>query len=203
MVCWTTNIKHSSTVLYVSFNYNFTSSQQLQILRFCVSVESCGCLCFSHFHSCSVRFSAKKNTFVVFWELFPPNFHCAIYLFIFYFCFTSVVCFFFNFIVHFCVFMCFCSIFVFFWPFLMLQSFWPLRATILCFAHCRLAQKNTPNMHMYNLICCLSITPCSLFVCACVLAVRCRSVSLRSSTANRVHSSGWTWQHNTCSRSSP
>lgn len=203
MVCWTTNIKHSSTVLYVSFNYNFTSSQQLQILRFCVSVESCGCLCFSHFHSCSVRFSAKKTLLLCFGSFFPPT-STVLFIFLFFIFALHLLCV--SFLISLCIFvhfMCFCSIFVFFWPFLMLQSFWPLRATILCFAHCRLAQKNTPNMHMYNLICCLSITPCSLFVCACVLAVRCRSVSLRSSTANRVHSSGWTWQHNTCSRSSP
>lgn len=104
MVCWTTNIKHSSTVLYVSFNYNFTSSQQLQILRFCVSVQSCGCLCFSHFHSCSVRFSAKKNTFVVFWELFSPNFHCAIYLFIFALHLLCV-----SFLISLCIFVFLCA----------------------------------------------------------------------------------------------
>lgn len=109
MVCWTANIKHSSTVLYVSSNYTFTSSQQLQILRFCVSVESFGCLCFSHFHSCSVRFSAKKTLLLCFGSFF--FFQLPLCYLSFYFLFLLYICCVFLFKFH-CVFLGFLCAFV-------------------------------------------------------------------------------------------
>lgn len=106
MVCWTTNIKHSSTVLYVSFNYNFTSSQQLQILRFCVSVESCGCLCFSHFHSCSVKFSAKKTLLLCFGNFFSPT-STVLFIFLFFIFALHLLCV--SFLISLCIFVFLCA----------------------------------------------------------------------------------------------